>query len=85
MSKAPDKIYLPIVQGRTRKDIRYDATYFAPTEFAEENIEYIRKEALLEWANVHKTVIETNGEEDDAYTRGQYSVILTLIDKLNSM
>lgn len=47
--------------------------------------EYIRKETLLEWVNVYKTVIETNGEEDDAYTRGQYSAILTLIDKLNEM
>ena len=75
-NKAPDKIY---INTEAATDLRYN-----PGE-DDSKIEYIRKDALLEWANVHKTVIETNGEEDDAYTRGQYSVILALIDKLNSL
>ena len=47
--------------------------------------EYIRKDAVLEWANVHKQAICINGNEESAYDRGQYSVILALIDKLQSL
>ena len=43
------------------------------------------RDALLEWAMAHKSAIEINGEENDAYTRGEYRVILALIDKLNSL
>lgn len=78
--KAPDKIYIgPMLNPSDG----YVGIAWAEAHGGME--EYVRKDALLEWANVHKTVIETNGEEDDAYTRGQYSAILTLIDKLNSM
>ncbi len=43
------------------------------------------REKLLEWAKEHKCVIETHGDERDAYLRGEYSVLNSLIDKLNSM
>lgn len=70
----PDKIY-------------FDGTSSACSlpVFSSQNIEYIRKDAVLEWANVHKQVICINGNEESAYDRGQYSVILALIDKLNSL
>lgn len=48
-------------------------------------VEYIRKDALLEWAKEHKRVIETHGDERDAYSRGEYSALNSLIDKLNSI
>ena len=91
--KAPDKIYLPIVQGRTRKDIRYDATYFAPTEFAEENIEYIRKDALLEWVESEFNRLwellpdadNPNPTQMELRYLGQYMQMEALEDKLNSM
>ena len=47
--------------------------------------EYLRKDALLEWAKEYKKAIEVNGEENDAYTRGEYSAINSLIDKLNQL
>ena len=47
--------------------------------------EYIRKDALIEWVKEHKCVIETHGDERDAYLRGEYSILNSLIDKLNSM
>lgn len=47
--------------------------------------EYIRKDALLEWAKEHKRVIETRGDERNAYLRGEYSALNSLIDKLKSM
>ena len=50
-----------------------------------EDIPYIRKEALLEWAREYKKAIEVNGDENDAYTRGEYSVINSLIDKIKSL
>ena len=85
--EAPNKIYLTEWEGKgvSEYETPWSTGYYDEDAHHCKNHEYIRKEALLEWANVHKTVIETNGEEDDAYTRGQYSVILTLIDKLNSM
>lgn len=78
--KAPDKIYI-----HARTEPYPSLTWSEVKEKNVTNEEYISKDALLEWANAHKIAIETNGEEDDAYTRGQYSVILALIDKLNSM
>lgn len=46
---------------------------------------YIRRDTLLEWLEEHKRVIETNGDERDAYLRGEYSALNSLIDKINSM
>lgn len=52
---------------------------------ADANIEYIRKDALIELVKEHKCVIETHGDERDAYLRGEYSILNSLIDKLNSI
>lgn len=76
--KTPDKIFVSsdpfgFMNG-------YDTEHHPP-----QGEEYIRKDALLEWANEHKRAIETHGDERDAYSRGEYSVLNFLIDKLNSM
>lgn len=42
-------------------------------------------DAMMEWAKEHKRVIETHGNERDAYLRGEYSMLNSLIDQLNSM
>lgn len=76
---APDKIYV-FQHGFNAFDPLWHFT--ESKEKHTESHEYIRKDALLEWAMAHKSAIEINGEEDDAYTRGEYSVILALIDKL---
>ena len=47
--------------------------------------EFIRKDVLLEWVKEHKRVIETHGDERDAYLRGEYSVLNSLIDKIESL
>ena len=72
---APDKIYMPneLLSEEWQRHIEGEDTA------------YIRKDALLEWAKEHKRVIETHGDERDAYSRGEYSVLNTLIDKLKSM
>lgn len=72
----PDKIYINNGGGYTTSPIFSQA---------DANIEYIRKDALIEWVKEHKCVIETHGDERDAYLRGEYSILNSLIDKLNLM
>ena len=74
--EAPDKIYTNNRGGYAKIPIFSQA---------DANIEYIRKDALIEWVKEHKCVIETHGDERDAYLRGEYSILNSLIDKLNSM
>ena len=79
MGKAPDKIYI----GNYNESISHGTFSTEREEYS--HIEFIRKDALLEWANEYKKAIEVNGDENDAYTRGEYSVINSLIDKINSL
>lgn len=46
---------------------------------------YNTKNKILRWAMEHKKAIETNGDEDDAFERGEYSVLNTLIDKITNL
>lgn len=78
--KAPDKIYIQTNAGETLSS-KWTTIPFRDFE----NTEYIRKDALMEWVKEHKCVIETHGDERDAYLRGEYSILNSLIDKLNSM
>lgn len=72
----PDKIYTNNRGGYAKIPIFSQA---------DANIEYIRKDALIEWVKEHKCVIETHGDERDTYLRGEYSILNSLIDKLNSI
>lgn len=75
--KAPNKLYvddLAVVNDCSTKVSVRPLPSFS---------EYIRKDVLMEWAKEHKMAIEINGDEDDAYTRGEYDIINSLIDKLN--
>lgn len=83
----PDKIY---VGAGTLSSIQPAEEYAFPgwqeKPYSQiRNEEYIRKDALIEWVKEHKCVIETHGDERDAYLRGEYSILNSLIDKLNSM
>ena len=50
--KAPDKIYIPVeADGLSeRTELQFDHASPYRNMFAWDNIEYIRKDALLEWA-----------------------------------
>lgn len=76
----PDKIYVHV-----RTEPRPSITFSEVPEKNSTNEEYIRKDTLMEWAKEHKRVIETHGDERDAYLRGEYSALSSLIDKLNSI
>ena len=92
MNEAPDKIYIPIHQSYPNAPIDENNThlgadwYTSKCDYSAAGFhEYIHKDALLEWANEYKKAIEVNGDENDAYTRGEYSAINSLIDKINSL
>ena len=73
--KALDKIFIDL-------DL---IAYYSLTDKHDGDLEYIRKDALLEWAKEYKRAIETHGDEKHAYTRGEYSVLNLLIDKIESL
>lgn len=68
--KAPDKIYLSI------RDLGSGYVYDLSLDNNREQ-EYIRKDALIEWAKEHQ-----EGERQGSYTWSCYQIF---IDKLNSM
>lgn len=76
--KAPDKLYIgrrdygPLIGG-------WKSQPFRSKEI--ESIEYIRKEALLEWA---KECFRLQ-DEGSWYTKGTADAFSRVIDKLNSM
>ena len=81
---APDKIYL---HGYPDKPFLCQDWDITPTKRVvrgqqAENIAYLRKDALLEWAKEKNQRIDTN--EGD-YSLGYVSAMIDLIDKLNSI
>ena len=69
----PDKIYIP------NKPEVISAAYSSRT--AGDDIEYIRKDALTEWA---KTKLSHLQEDFDVYT-GQRLILRELIEKINAI
>ena len=67
--KEPDKIYVSI-------------GYEAQTKPFHHSIEYIRKDALLEWAKEKNKMIDT---EDGDYSLGYVSAMIDLIEKIESI
>lgn len=78
--KAPDKIYiddLAVVNNCATKISLKQLPHFS---------EYIRKDALLEWAkkmmNIH---LKEADEKNDTFSYGVATGVAAMIDKLNSM
>ena len=71
--KAPDKIYLP-EEPDVFFQVEYDKDMYP--------VEYIRKDALLEWAREKNKRIDT---EDGDYSLGYVSAMIDLIEKINAM
>lgn len=73
----PDKIYTFQDDG--------DRYWYKPEEWETPpltRVEYIRKDALLEWAKKKNKRIDT---EDGDYSLGYVSAMIDLIDKINAM
>lgn len=77
--KVPDKIYTcyNIEEGEKRQ--LWSTVLLSDVEQVGE---YIRKDALLEWARKKNKRIDT---DDGDYSLGYISAMIDLIDKLNSM
>ena len=74
--EAPDKIYI-FQDG--------DEHWYKPEEWEtppSNRVEYIRKDALLEWAKKNNKRIDT---EDGDYSLGYVSAMIDLIEKINAM
>jgi hypothetical protein len=81
--KAPEKLYIgrrnygPLIGG-------WESQPFSSKEI--ESIEYIRKDALLEWANKRLEEFRHIAEiSNDVAADGEVDAFEELIDKLNSM
>lgn len=72
--KAPDKIYINVTP------LGVDYSIVPIPDFG--GVEYIRKDALLEWAKEKNKRIDT--EEGD-YSLGYVSAMIDLIDKIESL
>ena len=92
--KAPDKIYLAEsdkIKGEVSSNFASDIPFKTHT-----SIEYIRKDALLEWAEkelerLYELIPDAHKVEDETATPmemrylGQYMQMESVIDKLNEM
>ena len=74
--KAPDKIYMPneLLSEEWQRHIEGEDT------------EYIRKDLLLEWANLEKDKTSIGLSEYDAgHENGRMELLNDLIDKINTL
>ena len=87
--KAPDKIYVPIVDlgvedGKCLSPIWWNRDKKDEHPGVIDTAEFIRKEALLEWAEEMKDALikETDGRWSDV---GRHDMLTLFIDKINSL
>lgn len=76
---APDKIYLE--KSLSNPDRLHSQWY--PNDVIGGGIEYIRKDALMEWAKEHYTSMDIT--KRDMWDGGYNCAMKQLIDKINSM
>lgn len=95
--KAPEKIYLQACGSCELKDACENCEFakllnsgevtWSEDKIYKTDIEYIRKDALIEWAKeklVHYSELQFNNHQDPVHW-GQRNMCQQLIDKLNSM
>ena len=84
--KAPDKIYLLSPKEGQIGNIAFEEQILAENFGEQRNIEYIRKDALLEWIEEYRNILsESLKSKHSPVTAGKMYVLIKLLDKLNSM
>ena len=80
----PNKIYVPVVTSELTnlQYIRYDLASTKPTTYSRDHIEYIRKDALLEFLY---QIIEHNGNKEAFVPRGAVAACKDIITYINSL
>lgn len=76
--KAPDKMYI----GSCDPSLGRGLATASVEKMKSDDIKYIRKDALLEWANDNLLECEVSNDDTDY---GRIDVYKKLIDKLNSL
>ena len=85
---APDKIYLgigPMSGDEPNKRYLYPEWYEEPKRPLVQNVEYIRKDALLEWAKERREAVAKEVVIQEGVRLGADAAFEELIDKLNEM
>ena len=77
--KAPDKIY---VSRNFSEDNSPHGLWYLNKSEHDINVEYLRKDALLEWAEEKKEKVNA---DDGDFSFGYVSAMIGLIDKIESM
>ena len=88
MSKAPNKIYLAFDGDFVAQsaNVKEDANGHSIFLSKYEPIEYVRKDALLEWAKEKMTInLKEAVKTNNMFTYGIATVFGLVIDKLNSL
>ena len=91
--KAPDKIYLHRTTGNPRLNDKFYSYKPAKIRDDDKIIEYIHKDALLEWAKEQhdhfhereKDEIADGSNPDAIFFSGKFDAFKSLIDKLQSL
>lgn len=92
MEKAPDKIYVCIPQRLNLSTFKEDSKYVGMAYNDKGNLrspqieEYIRKDALLEWAKEMRKIAEEQSDNiEERYFKGCSFAYDQLIEKLQSL
>lgn len=84
----PDKLYLHRTTGNPRLNGKVHSYKPAKIRDDDKIIEYIRKDAILEWAEKKKNDVKKFGQrynEANYYNSGCHDTIQELIDKINEL
>ena len=86
--KAPDTIYIPIVEEEGKKLLCtnwWETDTSSRNAYVNETIPYIRKDAILEWANKRTETIPDLGFDNGDTEYGYMRAIENLIEHINSL
>ena len=83
--EAPNKIYKHLTTGNSKLNGSYYEYKPAKIRYDDKIIEYIRKEALLEWAKACYVSMEKNDAISELFKQGALYELKKVINKLNSV
>lgn len=85
--KVPDKIYIPLYPNYNLDGVHLGDDWMYEPQKGCNNVTYIRKHVLLEWAKeVHDSgPIKDSADKGDAWSIGYLCGMKDIIDKLNEM
>ena len=83
--KAPDKIYIPLYPNHSLDGVRLGDDYMYEPHKECDNVEYIRKDALLEWVKACYKATENDNLLSDIFKQGALYELHRVILKIESL